>query len=44
MTNTCEEPEPIKLLRYLIEVPYDESILLWHIDTDLCYHFDDEKD
>ncbi|MBA0753188.1 hypothetical protein Gogos_022380, partial [Gossypium gossypioides] len=44
LTDACEEPERGKLLRYLIEVPYDESILLWHIATDLCYHPDDEKD
>ncbi|MBA0621479.1 hypothetical protein Godav_007095, partial [Gossypium davidsonii] len=43
LTDACEEPERGKLLRYLIEVPYDESILLWHIATDLCYHPDDEK-
>ncbi|MBA0862749.1 hypothetical protein Goshw_012365, partial [Gossypium schwendimanii] len=44
LTDACKEPECGKLLRYLIEVPYDESILLWHIATDLCYHLDDKKD
>ncbi|MBA0669987.1 hypothetical protein Goklo_024872, partial [Gossypium klotzschianum] len=44
LTDACEELERGKLLRYLIEVLYDESILLWHIATDLCYHPDDEKD
>ncbi|KAG8476015.1 hypothetical protein CXB51_032825 [Gossypium anomalum] len=44
LTDACEEPERGKLLRYLIEVPYDQSILLWHIATDLCYYPDDEKD
>ncbi|MBA0656922.1 hypothetical protein Goklo_009243 [Gossypium klotzschianum] len=43
LTDNCEEPECGKLLRYLIEVPYDASILLWHIATDLCYHLDDEN-
>ncbi|MBA0773253.1 hypothetical protein Gotri_008544 [Gossypium trilobum] len=44
LTDACEELERGKLLRYLIEVSYDESILLWHIATDLCYHPDDEYD
>ncbi|KAH1072261.1 hypothetical protein J1N35_024589 [Gossypium stocksii] len=44
LMDACEAPECDKLLRYVIEVPYDESILLWHITTDLCYHLDDEKD
>ncbi|OMO87804.1 hypothetical protein CCACVL1_08756 [Corchorus capsularis] len=26
------------LLKYVSDVPYDESILLWHIATDLCYY------
>ncbi|PQP95236.1 uncharacterized protein Pyn_20565 [Prunus yedoensis var. nudiflora] len=26
-----------KLLSYVIDVEYDQSILLWHIATDLCY-------
>ncbi|GMJ06017.1 hypothetical protein like AT5G45530 [Hibiscus trionum] len=30
-----------KILKYVSDVPYDESILLWHIATDLCY-YDDE--
>ncbi|KAH1074875.1 hypothetical protein J1N35_027203 [Gossypium stocksii] len=44
LTDACVEPERDKLLRYLSKVPYDESILLWHIATDLCYHHDDKKD
>ncbi|MBA0784978.1 hypothetical protein Gotri_025279 [Gossypium trilobum] len=44
LTDACEEAEHGNLMRYLIEVPYDESILLWHIATNLCYHPDDEKD
>ncbi|BFG34055.1 hypothetical protein CerSpe_203290 [Prunus speciosa] len=27
----------------LVEVPFDKSILLWHIATDLCYYSDLEK-
>ncbi|KAE8693197.1 Detected protein of unknown function [Hibiscus syriacus] len=30
------------LLKYVTDVPYDESILLWHIATDLCYHTEKE--
>ncbi|MBA0876872.1 hypothetical protein Goshw_014260 [Gossypium schwendimanii] len=44
LKDACEETERGKLMRYLTEVPYDESILLWHIATDLCYYPDDEKD
>ncbi|KAH1072262.1 hypothetical protein J1N35_024590 [Gossypium stocksii] len=44
LTYACEAPESGELRRYLIRVPYDESILLWHIATNLCYHPDDEKD
>ncbi|TYH40418.1 hypothetical protein ES332_D12G245800v1 [Gossypium tomentosum] len=44
LTDACEEPERGKLVKYLIDVPYDESILFWHIATDLCYHRDNEKD
>lgn len=31
-----------ELLPFVVDVDYDESLLLWHIATDLCYH--DEKD
>ncbi|KAE8661901.1 putative Leucine-rich repeat family protein [Hibiscus syriacus] len=31
------------LLKYVSDVPYDESILLWHIATDLCYHAEKEN-
>ncbi|XP_022772094.1 uncharacterized protein LOC111314716 [Durio zibethinus] len=27
-----------KLLKYVTDVQYDESLLLWHIATDLCYN------
>ncbi|CAI9087657.1 OLC1v1021786C1 [Oldenlandia corymbosa var. corymbosa] len=27
-----------KLLPYILEVDYDESLLLWHIATELCYN------
>ncbi|BFG34067.1 hypothetical protein CerSpe_203410 [Prunus speciosa] len=32
-----------KLNWSLVEVPFDQSILLWHIATDLCYYTDLEK-
>ncbi|XVF52272.1 hypothetical protein PTKIN_Ptkin05aG0005900 [Pterospermum kingtungense] len=32
------------LLKYVSDVPYDESLLLWHIATDLCYHTDTDRD
>lgn len=31
-----------ELLPFVVDVDYDESLLLWHIATDLCYN--DEKD
>ncbi|XP_062223793.1 uncharacterized protein LOC133922454 [Phragmites australis] len=33
-----------KELGWSVEVEFDESILLWHIATDLCFHTDDEDD
>ncbi|KAH0997409.1 hypothetical protein GBA52_021273 [Prunus armeniaca] len=32
-----------KLIWSLVELPFDQSILLWHIATDLCYYTDLEK-
>uniref|UniRef100_A0A7N2R463 DUF4220 domain-containing protein n=1 Tax=Quercus lobata TaxID=97700 RepID=A0A7N2R463_QUELO len=32
--------EKSKILEESVEVEFDQSILLWHIATDLCYHFD----
>ena len=29
-----------KILEEIVEVEFDQSILLWHIATDLCYHSD----
>ncbi|XP_020422566.1 uncharacterized protein LOC18774141 [Prunus persica] len=37
--TNCDE----KLNWSLVEVPFDQSILLWHIATDLCYYTDLEK-
>uniref|UniRef100_A0ACD5W2Q4 Uncharacterized protein n=1 Tax=Avena sativa TaxID=4498 RepID=A0ACD5W2Q4_AVESA len=33
-----------KELGWSVEVEFDESILLWHIATDLCFYSDDSKD
>jgi hypothetical protein len=33
-----------KLMRYIIDVEYDQSIILWHIATDLCYHKKSDTD
>ncbi|KAA3460345.1 1-phosphatidylinositol 4,5-bisphosphate phosphodiesterase beta-1 [Gossypium australe] len=44
LTDACEAEERGKLLRYLIEVPYDQSILLWHIATDLCYYHNEMEE
>ncbi|XP_010434459.1 PREDICTED: uncharacterized protein LOC104718409 isoform X2 [Camelina sativa] len=30
-----------KLLRYITDVDYDQSLLIWHIATELCYQEDD---
>ncbi|KAL5786581.1 hypothetical protein ACOSQ2_008973 [Xanthoceras sorbifolium] len=32
-----------KLMPYLTEVAYDESLLLWHIATELLYYTADDK-
>ncbi|VVA30374.1 Hypothetical predicted protein [Prunus dulcis] len=37
--TNCDE----KLSWSLVEVPFDQSILLWHIAKDLCYYTDLEK-
>ncbi|XP_042514856.1 uncharacterized protein LOC122089307 isoform X2 [Macadamia integrifolia] len=33
-----------EILDNSVKVEFDESILLWHIATDICYYFDGEKD
>ncbi|XP_059439449.1 uncharacterized protein LOC132172041 [Corylus avellana] len=27
-----------KLMHYIVDVDFDQSLILWHIATDLCYH------
>ncbi|XP_050382198.1 uncharacterized protein LOC126799118 [Argentina anserina] len=33
-----------KLLSYVVDVDYDQSILLWHIATEFCYNMEDYKE
>ena len=35
--------ENLNLLKSSVEVEFDESILLWHIATDLCYYSDQKE-
>ncbi|XP_022736040.1 uncharacterized protein LOC111289337 [Durio zibethinus] len=42
LTDTDSQHDRSKLLKYVSDVQYDESLLLWHIATDLCYYT--EKD
>ncbi|KAE8703433.1 putative Leucine-rich repeat family protein [Hibiscus syriacus] len=43
LTDIDSEHDRSKILRYVSDVPYDESILLWHIATDLCYQTEKEE-
>ncbi|XVE84627.1 hypothetical protein DITRI_Ditri17bG0027900 [Diplodiscus trichospermus] len=38
LTDNDTNSKRSKLLKYVSDVTYDESLLLWHIATDLCYH------
>ncbi|XP_035835854.1 uncharacterized protein LOC110892120 [Helianthus annuus] len=31
------------LLKYVFEVDYDQSLIVWHIATNLCYHKEDDN-
>ncbi|EOY25249.1 hypothetical protein QUC31_009187 [Theobroma cacao] len=44
LTDTDSANDRSKLLKYVSDVPYDESLLLWHIATDLCYNTDTEEE
>ncbi|OMO59584.1 hypothetical protein CCACVL1_24742 [Corchorus capsularis] len=44
LTDGDSKIDRSSLLQYVTEVQYDESILLWHIATDLCYHTNGEDD
>lgn len=35
-----DRPECRNLANYVVDVTYDQSILLWHIATELCYYTD----
>ncbi|XWS49317.1 hypothetical protein CRYUN_Cryun13aG0153300 [Craigia yunnanensis] len=43
LTDTDSEHDRSTLLKYVSDVQYDESLLLWHIATDLCYNYDVKK-
>ncbi|XVF13711.1 hypothetical protein REPUB_Repub08aG0231000 [Reevesia pubescens] len=43
LRDTDSQTDRSKLLKYVSDVQYDESLLLWHIATDLCYYTDDKK-
>ncbi|KAK9924119.1 hypothetical protein M0R45_032506 [Rubus argutus] len=44
--DTTEDKSMVisKLLSYVVDVDYDQSILLWHIATELCYDMEDDND
>ncbi|XP_059436880.1 uncharacterized protein LOC132169960 [Corylus avellana] len=33
-----------KLMHYIVDVDFDQSLILWHIATDLCYHKNSDTD
>ncbi|GLU05302.1 hypothetical protein SLE2022_224090 [Rubroshorea leprosula] len=41
--SDSDNTERRKLMRYVTDVKYDESLLLWHIATELLYNDDREK-
>ncbi|XP_048233501.1 uncharacterized protein LOC8287659 [Ricinus communis] len=41
--RVLREKEYFRTVGWSVEADFDQSILLWHIATDLCYHFDMEK-
>ncbi|KAL1225973.1 hypothetical protein V5N11_025601 [Cardamine amara subsp. amara] len=36
--------EPDNLMRYIENVDYDQSLLLWHIATELCFQTEEDKE
>lgn len=42
--QVLERANCLEKLSWSIEVEFDQSILLWHIATDLCYYTDQTKD
>ncbi|EOA12888.1 hypothetical protein CARUB_v10025861mg [Capsella rubella] len=42
--NTETEKKREKLLRYVMEMDYDQSLLVWHIATELLYQTDKTKE
>ncbi|XVE65368.1 hypothetical protein DITRI_Ditri07aG0175100 [Diplodiscus trichospermus] len=43
LTDTATDRDRSGLLKYVSDVTYDESLLLWHIATDLCYYNEKEE-
>ncbi|EOA12904.1 hypothetical protein CARUB_v10025879mg [Capsella rubella] len=41
--NLPEDAEREKLVRYVTKVDYDQSLLMWHIATELCYQQHEEE-
>ncbi|XP_043689400.1 uncharacterized protein LOC122640308 [Telopea speciosissima] len=41
MMDKCSEHNYLEELGWSIDVEFDESILIWHVATDLCYYSDD---
>ncbi|OEL29114.1 hypothetical protein BAE44_0009866 [Dichanthelium oligosanthes] len=39
--RTLEHEEHLELLVYIINRPFDETVLLWHLATDFCFHYMD---
>ncbi|KAE7995539.1 hypothetical protein FH972_000320 [Carpinus fangiana] len=40
---TIIESSSRKLMHYIVDVDFDQSLILWHIATDLCYHTKDNQ-
>ncbi|KAK6263396.1 hypothetical protein QUC31_009212 [Theobroma cacao] len=43
LTDSDTKVDRSTLMQYVTDVQYDESLLLWHIATDICYNTPDEK-
>lgn len=42
--NVLQKSECIDKFHWsVVEVPFEESVLIWHIATDLCYYYDGDK-
>ena len=41
--ENCDFIDCSELMPYVKDVAYDESLLLWHIATELCYNTDEDE-